>query len=52
MALHSREGKEDVTVNGLRSDVQIAMEMTIRWQSILGQLGRRVEEVFGTEPIR
>lgn len=25
MALHSREGKEDVTVNWLRSDVQIAM---------------------------
>lgn len=47
MASHSGEGKEDVTVNWLRSDDQIAMEMTIKWQSILGQQVRTVE-VFGT----
>lgn len=51
MASHSREGKEDVTVNWLRSDDQIAMEMTIKWRSVLGQQVRTVE-VFGTEPIR
>ena len=51
MASHSREGKEDVTVNWLRSDDQIAMEMSTKWQSILGQLGRRVG-VLGIEPTR